>query len=314
MSQTSRVWRGQLAQLLMERYGTASPEDALLILTRRLLIESDNMDPPVDVKILASCSGAVVEQKNMTSEGELRMGLRNSTIAVKGTDIQRRQRLTVCHEVVHIELAGIVANRPDYAPSDAAREKDEEEELCHLGSAMLLVDPSYLIDHFATRPMDFQAVSEAATLFEASLDIVCQQIARFDVWPVGFIDWRLGPLSDATRRMLAPAALLDDDGGHRWRVRRFFRSRTFPHEIPVGYGGGTRQLERLRGAVGKSSRQERRFALASGRAIVDHEAWYVPYGSGPNREERFLGLLRETAASRSFTSKPRLPQLTVDPH
>jgi hypothetical protein len=231
----ARRWLGREARLLEIIMGETDAARAMQHRAQELLDEAEATVPPFDLGRVASHRGVrTIRRVPMSSDARLIPEADGLAVEVNRTHTRGKQRFSIAHEVAHTLLPGYSGGTVDDDTTGAYAPANEDEALCDVGGATLLLDPRRLRNYATDADPSLTTLVMLANLFDASLQATAAQIAGLNIWPCAFVFWEEGyrkaehPLRDAP---LLPG--LESIGGPqpKLRVRVCYPSANFPHFI-----------------------------------------------------------------------------------
>lgn len=189
----SRRWIGPEAASLCEVTGEADPIVAIEQLARELMDVVGFNEPPFDPAILASFRD-VREIRRITMVGAARILPDDGAlvIEVNGNHSLGKQNFSVDHEIVHTLIPTYGGQRVDDNETGTFASGFEEELLCDIGAAALLLDQRWLRRFAQEAGPSVTTLLNLAMLFGASLQATARQIAQLNLWPCAFVFWEEG--------------------------------------------------------------------------------------------------------------------------
>ena len=103
------------------------------------------------------------------------------------THSRGKRRFSIAHEVAHTLLPGYSGEAVDDDTTGAYAPANEDEALCDVGAATLLLDPRRLRNYANDAEPNLAALVTLANLFDASLQATAAQLAALNVWPCAFV-------------------------------------------------------------------------------------------------------------------------------
>jgi hypothetical protein len=171
---------------LLSHFGGDEPEDLIAALCSDLLQES-GAAVPVNLEMLASFRNArVIATAHEQSETIAWTGS-SWTIHIKIDDTPGRQRFSCAHAIVHTFF--MEAERFNQSPVDSEQISDwsaQEEQLCDLGAAELLLPRLQFLQHCPLQPTMDDALALAES-FEASVEATALRIAMLCEGPAAMV-------------------------------------------------------------------------------------------------------------------------------
>lgn len=162
-------------------------------LTARLIDDVGFAQPPFDPRILASFRNVrdvrpapMVGAARLVPDGETLL------IEVNQDHSASKQNFSADHEVTHTLVPGYAGEAIDDVETGAFPANCEEEYLCDVGAAALLLDPRWLGPLAHQAGPSLAALSDLAAAFGASLHATARQLAALDLWPCAFVFWEEG--------------------------------------------------------------------------------------------------------------------------
>lgn len=232
-----RLWHSRDAHALCAYTGIADPPTAIRYLASKLIDRVGFQAPPFEPEVIASFQGVYdVRRVEMQNAGRLRPTGEGLVIEVNASHSTGKQNLTINHETTHTLLPTYDGRAIfDFQTGIFDKEGKEEELLCDIGGAALLLDIRWLQSVAREVGPSLATLTHAAQLFGSSLQAAAWQLSSVMQWPCAFVMWEPG-LRKAERK-LASAKLLplfEDLGGPKtkWRVAHAYPTSTFDSFIP----------------------------------------------------------------------------------
>lgn len=147
-------WREPLVRKLIEANGGVAPEEIIERYSDRLRIAASETALPIRPHLIASVNG--IKQRRAPYDFAGRIYAEPSgqlVMDVNDQDSEERQHFTEAHELIHPAFPGFEAEgryRLD-ASMDRHAENREEEYLCDLGAAALLMPADLVADRYTVR-------------------------------------------------------------------------------------------------------------------------------------------------------------------
>lgn len=142
------------------------------------LLDVAEVEPPVDVGLLASLRGIVSIRASLHgSAGMLIRDGERLRVTVRATDGHERRRFTVLHEAGHTFFPGFL----EATKYRCKGPKDREEQLCDLSASELLLPRRFFMPSIAETGFGMGAVEELADAYESSIESTA--IRMSDLWP-----------------------------------------------------------------------------------------------------------------------------------
>lgn len=218
-----RQWRGEVAYQIMIRTGQPDPILSMQALTAELLDEAGQVGPRIDLDVVGSFQNIVsIVQCEMASAGRLVPTARGFLrVEVNKDHLSPKQRFTVAHEISHTLLSSYHNNRVDQIIEDAETgtfpegdsDSREEEFLCDIGAAALLMDARFLQEYLKRFPLSIELLQKVVRDFDVSLHAATRRIAELAEVPIAFVIWERDHYADS------------------FTVVNFYRSRMYSAEM-----------------------------------------------------------------------------------
>ncbi len=231
-----RYWIGVEAASICEATGLSDPITGMQNLADRLLDEGGWSQPPAPPIVLASFQGVHdVRLATMQCAGRLVYRDDHLIIEINEEHSQGKRNFTANHEVSHTLLPTYAGQLVDDLETGTFSQGSEEELLCDIGAAALLLPPRWLRSHAVAGGPSISTLLDVASVFESSLEAAARQLTHLDCWPAAFICWEEGFRKDervAKGQVMMPG--FESFGGPRpkWRICRAYSTRSFHHFIP----------------------------------------------------------------------------------
>lgn len=177
----------------MSATGERDPVKAIQKLAADLVDEAGFDGPPFDPALLASFrSVREVRQLAMSSAARLVPEAGGLVIEVNRDHSLGKQHFSVNHETSHTLMPTYSGGWVDDRETGTFPGNREEEALCDVGAAALLLDPRWLRPLALAAGPSIATLIQLANLFGASLQATVQQLALLDVWSCAFVLWEEG--------------------------------------------------------------------------------------------------------------------------
>ena len=232
----ARRWIGREAAALKLVTGESNPILAIEKLAANLIDDAGFDKPSFNPETLASFRGvSEVRRVAMASAARLLPEKGSLVIEVNESHSTGKQNFSIDHEVSHTLIPTYGNHCVDDIETGTFPIGSEEEMLCDLGAAALLLDPRWI------RPLAHQAGPSIATLlslaetFGASLEATARQLASLDVWPCAFVVWEDGLRKENRQRQnlqLLPGFEEFGKPQPKLRVRSSYATPSFGHFVP----------------------------------------------------------------------------------
>jgi IrrE N-terminal-like domain len=165
---------------LFERLSRVEPALSDEDVVRRLcedLLDSADVRPPINVKLLASLRGIVrVEERPQPWAGVLTPKQGQLVVGVRASDGFERQRFTVLHEVGHTLLPGFTES-PQFRCDGP---KNRDEELCDIAASELLLPRRFFVSDLGDAGPGLDGIESLARLYEASIEATALRAVDLD--------------------------------------------------------------------------------------------------------------------------------------
>jgi len=194
MPQVKR-WLSTAAAALCSYIGEGDPVSAIRRYADSLLADAEVARPPVNLDLLASCRRVrKVEHLDMAEAGRLVPDDDAYIIQVNRRHPKGKRRFTVGHEICHtfFNEAGRRARGSVDMTTGLFDLREEEEYLCDVGAAHLLLNPRWLLPMAESRSASLDALLEIARACGASIEATAFQLTQAGLWPCTFVFWEPG--------------------------------------------------------------------------------------------------------------------------
>jgi hypothetical protein len=182
-------WTERLVLRLVERHKGKSPTEIVEEEANRLLHESEQHDLPVDVDLIASCLGIKRRIASLAFAGRIYAEESGQLVMdLNSDDSEPRRRFTAAHEIIHTVFPGFKREaryRTD-ASSEANPRNREEEYLCDLGAAALLM-PRAIVSRRLTGNDGLATVQDLANDANVSLEAAANRVVSLSETPLAFL-------------------------------------------------------------------------------------------------------------------------------
>lgn len=228
----AKRWLSTAAAALCSYTGQDEPVSAIRRCADTLLADSETAERPVNLELVASFRRIrKIEYVDMVEAGRVLPTREAYVMQVNREHAEGKQRFTVGHEICHTffhEASASVRTLVD-AATGLFDIRDEEEYLCDVGAARILLNPCWLVPMAESRPASLDGLLEIAEMCGASIEATAFELAQSAVWPCTFVFWEPG-LRKAQQLPSEQAALpgLASDPGKKLRVTRGYGSNEWP--------------------------------------------------------------------------------------
>ena len=280
-----RRWHSTAAAALCVFAGQSDPVAAMRHTVDALLAEGEVAGPPVDLRLLASLRDVrSIDYRNILEAGRLVPEDTGDIVQVNRRHTEGKRRFTVGHEICHTFFNE--AKQSARASVDLTTGlfdiRDEEEYLCDVGAARILLNPCWLVPMAQSRPASLDGLFEIADVCGASIEATAFQLAQSAVWQCTFVFWEQG-LRKAQQLPPGQAALPGlkgmPDPGKKLRVTRAYGSDYLPF---VPRNKSVEQDSTIHQALVARGRTEGREVLYLGSRPLEAycQSDYAPYYDG----------------------------------
>lgn len=192
---SSREWRDPLVRKLVQKHRGRDPESIVATIAESMLAEAGQDAFPIDVEGIASLLGIKRRIGEYSFAGRIYAEPNGQLVMdLSGNDSAPRRRFTCGHEITHTVFPGFTREaryRVDTSVGNHSPERSEEEYLCDLGAAELLLPTALVRAHYnISRGLgEIEELSDAA---EASLEASANRLVDASDEPVGLIVFEVG--------------------------------------------------------------------------------------------------------------------------
>ncbi len=306
-------WAGSDASLLRAQTGEPDLVAAVTKLAEALLDDVGFDGPPFAPEVLASFRGVrAVHRVPMAGAGRLLPEDGELVIEVNADHSPGKQNFTVDHEVVHTLMPSYRGQRIEDAETGTFVANREEELLCDIGAAALLLDPRWLRPLALEGGPSIRTLLDLAALFAASLGATARQLARLDVWPCAFVVWEEGfrkkehvPAGQLAMAAFEPFGVPQA----KLRVDRRYVAPSFGHFVPTNKSVGDGSLVAACSEDAPLTHGVEDFDLCHRIVRLYAENYFTPYRRGDALRRRVISVLLPDANQKSEQLAPSLFQL-----
>lgn len=151
---TRSDWREPLVQKLIEEHGGLAPERIIEAYADEIRVEAKQTSLPIRPRVIASVRG--IRQRRATHDFAGRIYAEPGgqlVMDINDQDSEERQHFTEAHELIHPAFPDFKLERRYRLDEtmDRYAENREEEYLCDLGAAALLMPARLVVDHYDVR-------------------------------------------------------------------------------------------------------------------------------------------------------------------
>jgi len=151
---TRREWREALVCRLIDEHGGQDPEVIIERYAEHLRLDAGQHELPIDPAVVASCLGVRRRRADYSFAGRILAEPNGQLVMdINQRDSLERQRFTEAHEMIHPAFPGFESElryRLD-ASMERYAENKEEEYLCDLGAAALLMPTELVADRYTVK-------------------------------------------------------------------------------------------------------------------------------------------------------------------
>jgi Zn-dependent peptidase ImmA (M78 family) len=149
----SRPWTEPLVLKLIDRHPGRSAEQIIERHAEKLRREAEQNELPIDVELIASVQGVKHRRAAYDFAGRIYAELDGQLVMdLNHNDGAERQRFTCAHELIHLAFPNFKKEtryRLDTKDPGQNGRNAEEEYLCDLGAANLLMPPELVADNYS---------------------------------------------------------------------------------------------------------------------------------------------------------------------
>lgn len=188
----SRRWHSDAAQSVCAEVGTDDPVAAIEVLAAQLVEDSGLARPFRNLKRMASHQDIFdIEVIPMSDAGRLIGTAKGLLVQVNAAHPETKRRFTTCHEIGHTLFPSYDPHRPSRVDHDTGlyAEDDEEEFLCDVAAAELLMPTAEFRRELAWHKLHVWSIDKLAKEFGASLEATAIKCVRVASEPVALIVW-----------------------------------------------------------------------------------------------------------------------------
>lgn len=308
-----RRWTSREAAAVCVAAGLLDAELAMRRLAERQIDLAGFTEPPFDPEVLASMRNVRdVHRVPMNGAARLIPDGAYLRIEVNQEHSQGKQNFSIDHEVSHTLIPTYANQRVDDAETGIFGDASEEELLCDIGAAGLLLDRRWLARFAYQAAPSLALLGETAATFAASLEATARQLAAVAPWPAAFVFWEDGLRKQERERILPSQLALPEFAGlagpqPKLRIMRRYRTQTFPHFLPPNKSVPDASLVAGCGDDEPQTAGVETFELEHGAEPIELycENMHAPYRRGKEIRRRVISLLlpvdQQTGTPESFT-------------
>ena len=191
-----RIWGSDSVKSLLSESQESDPVEAMRTKAAALIERCELDGPPIDHEMVASFRGIQeVRPAKMKESGALiPLAQGEFLVLVNERDSKPRQRFSCKHEISHTLFPNYIQNpskKSDMSVGEYGIDA-EEEYLCDVGAAELLMPRKFFHPHLQDRGCAIEVISELAHLYEASLEAVAVQMVQSALHECAIIVWHSG--------------------------------------------------------------------------------------------------------------------------
>jgi hypothetical protein len=243
---------------------------------------------------LASFQGAHVRTVPLSGAARIRPEADKLIIEVNEAHSVGKQNFSLGHEITHTLLPTYTGEPVDDTVTGEFAGAVEQELLCDLGAAALLLNQRWLRPMASEAGPSLSALVSLAATFRASLQATAHQLTEADIWPCAFVLWEEG-----YRKAEEPQpgqGLLPGFGSRRrpeakLRARHCYASRSFGLFFPRNKSVEWTSLVGQCYETNDMTWGVEELNLGRSSARLYWECLYAPYKSGDDVRGRVISLL-----------------------
>lgn len=310
-----RRWVSPEASALRRATGEDDPVAAIEKLAAGLIDDGGFAEPPFDPAILASFQGVrEIRPLAMVSAARLVPERGGLVIEVNRDHSAGKRNFSVNHETTHTLVptyTGQLVHDDETGTFSGSR---EEEILCDIGAAALLLDPRWLRPLAAEAGPSIATLIELGSLFNASLQATARQVAALHLWPCAFVFWEEGDRKAeriSNGQALIPGFAELGSPRQKLRVKASYVTRSFGHFVANNKSvpdtsliAGCCENEPLTFGI-----EDVLLSRSSGEARMYTENYHVPYRHQGAIRRRIISLLMPAERSGQRSASMAMPRM-----
>jgi Zn-dependent peptidase ImmA (M78 family) len=174
----------------MAEASSSDPREAIEAYAERLLSRAKQDRLPIDVEMIASVMGVRARRRAHDFAGRIYVEADGQLVMdLNATDSPSRQRFTCAHELIHTAFPNF-AEEKRYRVDASVGSKplnQEEEYLCDLGAAALLMPAALVVDKYRLADDGLKAIEKLSRRADVSLEAAGNRLAELSGEPVAFM-------------------------------------------------------------------------------------------------------------------------------
>lgn len=190
----TKTWTEPLVLGLMAEAGSSDPRKAIEAYAEKLRSEARQDSLPVDVEMIASVKGVRPRRGSHDFAGRIYVEADGQLVMdLNAEDSPARQRFTCAHEMMHTAFPNFTEEKR-YRLDTSVEAKplnQEEEYLCDLGAAAVLM-PASLLSDYRLAEDGLAGVERLSDEAEVSLEAAGNRLAELSEEPVAFMVFEYG--------------------------------------------------------------------------------------------------------------------------
>lgn len=183
-------WDEPLVRRLIMKHKGKDPEQIIEEYAETLLAEAGQAKLPVNVEGIASLQGIRTRTRSYDFAGRIYAEESGQLVMdLNADDSQPRRRFTAAHELMHTAFPGFTKDaryRVDDFTEGHQRHRAQEEYLCDVGAAALLMPRSLVLNRFSVES-GLNAVENLAAEAEVSLEAAGNRLVSLSQTPAVFL-------------------------------------------------------------------------------------------------------------------------------
>lgn len=191
----TKTWTEPLVLSLMAENSSSDPRLVIQAYAERLLSEARQDRLPIDVDTIASVKGVRSRRGAHDFAGRIYVEAGDQLVMdLNANDPPSRQRFTCAHEMMHTAFPNFTEEKR-YRLDTSVEAKplnQEEEYLCDLGAAALLMPTALVADKYRLSEGGLKTVEKLSRRADVSLEAAGNRLAELSAQPVAFMVFEHG--------------------------------------------------------------------------------------------------------------------------
>ena len=170
--------------------GEENGENAIRKACEVALLNIKNLSFPIALDKLLLSHNAIVEEKNIPTDGRLEIEDANYKILIREKTSFERKRFTIAHELAHIIIIETLVNSPNHLRSlTHPTTWNKVEKLCDYAAAEILVPDNDFVDSVKQFKLTTEGIEKIKCRYQVSYEVIFKKFIK-NFSPSAIILWK----------------------------------------------------------------------------------------------------------------------------